>query len=51
MIRDAHRKGIDLRVLDKHDYSALDNVIIHGDYCLPNIIMDNFAFNGRKEIP
>ena len=24
----------------------VDDVILHGDYCLPNIIMDNFEFTG-----
>ncbi|CAN7651126.1 aminoglycoside 3'-phosphotransferase [Paenibacillus sp. LjRoot56] len=27
-------------------FTAKNNVIIHGDYCLPNIIMDNFSFKG-----
>ncbi|WP_079912340.1 aminoglycoside 3'-phosphotransferase [Paenibacillus sp. 32352] len=26
--------------------AAEDHVLIHGDYCLPNIIMDNFALKG-----
>lgn len=32
--------------MNEYNYSAIDNVIIHGDYCLPNIIMDNFSFKG-----
>jgi kanamycin kinase len=37
-------KGIDLSIANEYSYSPIDNVIIHGDYCLPNIIMDNFSF-------
>lgn len=46
LLNEAHIKGIDLSVMNEYNYSAIDNVIIHGDYCLPNIIMDNFSFKG-----
>ncbi|WP_282940093.1 aminoglycoside 3'-phosphotransferase [Paenibacillus sp. RC67] len=35
-----------LQIIHQVKNSAIDNVMIHGDYCLPNIIMDNFAFKG-----
>lgn len=44
-LKEAGQKGIDPGMINT-DYSAIDNVIIHGDYCLPNIIMDRFAFKG-----
>lgn len=43
MLRELSDKGIHL---DDASYSPVDNVIIHGDYCLPNVIMDRFAFKG-----
>lgn len=46
MLHDAAAREIDLRELNESGYSAVDNVIIHGDYCLPNIIMDRFTFRG-----
>lgn len=46
LLEDAADRGINLSGLNEFNYSAVDNVIIHGDYCLPNIIMDNFLFKG-----
>ncbi|MBW7474727.1 aminoglycoside 3'-phosphotransferase [Paenibacillus oenotherae] len=46
LLVDGAGKGIDLSQLDEFMYSASDNVIIHGDYCLPNIIMDHFSLKG-----
>ncbi|MCA0758172.1 aminoglycoside 3'-phosphotransferase [Paenibacillus sp. N4] len=46
LLNDAINKGIDLSAVHEIAYSPVDNVIIHGDYCLPNIIMDHFAFKG-----
>lgn len=46
MVNEAANRGADVRLLSEANYSANDHVIIHGDYCLPNIIMDNFAFKG-----
>lgn len=36
--------GGELESLDRFGYSPVDNVVIHGDYCLPNIILDHFSF-------
>lgn len=44
LLKDEDAKGIELNICNEFSYSPIDNVIIHGDYCLPNIIMDNFAF-------
>lgn len=46
LLRDAEEKGADLGALKRYGYSAADNVVLHGDYCLPNLIMDRFAFRG-----
>ncbi|OXM88349.1 aminoglycoside 3'-phosphotransferase [Paenibacillus rigui] len=46
LLNDAQINGIDLNMLNEFSYSAIDNVVIHGDYCLPNIIMDHFSFKG-----
>lgn len=50
MLAEAGRKGADLNILAECNYSPVDNVIIHGDYCLPNIIMDRFAFKGFIDV-
>jgi kanamycin kinase len=46
MLNEVPAKRIDLKLLDTIGYSASDNVLIHGDYCLPNIVMDHFSFTG-----
>jgi kanamycin kinase len=46
MLNEVSNKGIRLNILKGLKYSVIDDVIIHGDYCLPNIIMDNFSFKG-----
>lgn len=35
-----------LEEMEKLIGCEVDDVILHGDYCLPNIIMDNFKFTG-----
>lgn len=35
-----------LENLDRLKSLAIDDVIIHGDYCLPNIILDQYKFKG-----
>ncbi|WP_127530411.1 aminoglycoside 3'-phosphotransferase [Paenibacillus kobensis] len=46
LVDEARTNGFDLQMLNEFNYSANDNVVIHGDYCLPNIIMDDFSFKG-----
>ncbi|CAH1213129.1 hypothetical protein PAECIP111893_03635 [Paenibacillus plantiphilus] len=46
LLNEVNNKGIDPSILHEFKYSAIDEVIIHGDYCLPNVIMDNFSFKG-----
>jgi kanamycin kinase len=46
MLTEVLAKGIDPRLLNTIGYTASDNVLIHGDYCLPNIVMDHFSFAG-----
>ncbi|WP_010274213.1 aminoglycoside 3'-phosphotransferase [Paenibacillus senegalensis] len=43
MWEEARRRGAELEGLMALPYSPKDNVVIHGDYCLPNIIMDRFS--------
>ncbi|SFM37493.1 kanamycin kinase [Paenibacillus sp. 1_12] len=45
LLNEASNKGIN-PLVNGSTYSAFDDVIIHGDYCLPNIIMDHFSFKG-----
>ncbi|WP_046214500.1 aminoglycoside 3'-phosphotransferase [Paenibacillus wulumuqiensis] len=44
--QEALDSGIDPALLGEHGYTPVDNVIIHGDYCLPNLIMDHYEFRG-----
>lgn len=46
MLGEAKNNGIDLSSLNELKYTVKDNVILHGDYCLPNMIMDDFSFQG-----
>jgi kanamycin kinase len=46
ILNEAYVKGRDCSLMNTFNYSPADNVIIHGDYCLPNIIMDHFSLNG-----
>jgi kanamycin kinase len=46
MIDGIKKKEKSLNIIKELEKYAIDDVIIHGDYCLPNIIMDNFSFKG-----
>jgi kanamycin kinase len=46
MLDEQSDKEISPNIITNLKFFAKDNVIIHGDYCLPNIIMDNFSFKG-----
>ena len=46
MRQDAVKRGIDLSVLGEFSYTPEDRVLIHGDYCLPNIILEQFSLQG-----
>ncbi|MFF2912046.1 aminoglycoside 3'-phosphotransferase [Paenibacillus sp. NPDC057934] len=46
ILNEAYVKGSECSLLNTFNYSPADNVIIHGDYCLPNIIMDHFSLKG-----
>jgi kanamycin kinase len=46
MIDEQNGNEISPHIINELKLFAEDNVIIHGDYCLPNIIMDNFSFQG-----
>lgn len=35
-----------LQVIDKYQHLLKDDTLIHGDYCLPNIILNNWKFSG-----
>lgn len=50
ILDETHVKGRDCSRLDTFNYTLSDNVIIHGDYCLPNIIMDHFSFKGFIDV-
>lgn len=44
MINQMKGKKVTDSTIHELKYFAVDDVIIHGDYCLPNIIMDHFSF-------
>lgn len=46
MVEEMREQGIDPVLMQKIKSAAADHVLIHGDYCLPNIIMENFKFKG-----
>lgn len=50
MIEDIKRKRDSADILFESGYQPKDDVIIHGDYCLPNIIMDRYAFKGFIDV-
>ncbi|WP_274365690.1 aminoglycoside 3'-phosphotransferase [Paenibacillus thermotolerans] len=50
MLRQAADRGIDVSVLHEFRYRPVDGVLLHGDYCLPNIIMDRFSFQGFIDV-
>ena len=35
-----------MQVIDKYQHLLKDDTLIHGDYCLPNIILNNWKFSG-----
>jgi kanamycin kinase len=46
MLEEARNKHANLDSLKHFKCTPVDDVIIHGDYCLPNIIMDHYKFKG-----
>ena len=44
--QEALDSGIPASLLEELTYVPVDNVIIHGDYCLPNVIMENYHLRG-----
>ncbi|NHN33384.1 aminoglycoside 3'-phosphotransferase [Paenibacillus agricola] len=46
MLAEAQNKHADMEILKHLKGSPVDDVIIHGDYCLPNIIMEHYQFKG-----
>ncbi|WP_058303018.1 aminoglycoside 3'-phosphotransferase [Gorillibacterium timonense] len=50
MAQDDMKKGADLTPLRKHAYAPVDSVILHGDYCLPNLLMDRFELRGFIDV-
>lgn len=50
MLEELIGKGRDISSLHASPYTPKDNTLIHGDYCLPNIIMNNFAFKSFIDV-
>ncbi|PYI51008.1 aminoglycoside 3'-phosphotransferase [Paenibacillus flagellatus] len=50
MVREAAEKEANLGALKEIRYAAADDTVIHGDYCLPNIVMDRFSFKGFIDV-
>lgn len=46
MVSKANENKVDHELIYQLTLHDVSDVIIHGDYCLPNIIMDNFSFRG-----
>ncbi|WP_028551220.1 aminoglycoside 3'-phosphotransferase [Paenibacillus sp. UNC451MF] len=46
MLNEQTSISLSSQMIEQIKYEAADNAIIHGDYCLPNIIMDRFVLKG-----
>lgn len=47
---EAAGKEIDAGVVRRLENFAADDVLIHGDYCLPNVILDRFSFRSFIDV-
>ncbi|MEO3946388.1 aminoglycoside 3'-phosphotransferase [Gorillibacterium sp. CAU 1737] len=44
------KKGVDLSPLQELGYTPVDSVVLHGDYCLPNLLMNHFTLQGFIDV-
>ncbi len=50
MLAEAAGKKGDPGLMQRLENFAADDVLIHGDYCLPNVILDHFSFRSFIDV-